>query len=135
MNHAELRKEIRSHLMERMSQRDLDQVEDYADDMFRNVGVDIEFTNHFIDRLNDPRNGKEIESQELMDLFTKTYRKYGQKIPNFRKGTEAVINDLNTNINIPFALVYNNAAKIYELVSKTIMRKKNFNTPGMKLKV
>jgi len=85
MDLEHLRHTVRGYLMEFMTQKDLNQVEDYADDLFRDVGVDIEFTHHFVDRLNDPRNGKEIESQELVDLFTKTYRKYGQKIPNFKK--------------------------------------------------
>ena len=135
MERTQLRQKIRSCLLEYMTQRDLDGVEDYADDLFKDVGVDIEFSRHFVDRLNDPRNGKEIESQELIDLFTKTYRKYGQKIPNYRRGTEAVINDLNTNINIPFGMNYNSQTKQYELISKTVMRKKNFHTPNMKLKV
>lgn len=130
----QLRNVVRGCLMEFMTRRDLQGVEDYADDLFRDVGVDIEFSSHFVDRLNDPRNGKEIESAELVDLFTKTYRKYGQKIPNFRQGTEAVIIDFNSNINIPFALKKTGKGQ-YELVNQTIMRKKNFTSPDMKLKV
>jgi hypothetical protein len=135
MDNKRLRQKIRGCLLEFMTQRDLDGVEDFADALFKDVGVDIEFSRHFTDRLNDPRNGKDIESKELMDLFAKTYVKYGQKIPNYRKGTEAVINDLNTNINIPFALNWDKQAEQYVMVSKTIMRKKNFHTQGMKLKV
>ena len=68
-------------------------------------------------------------------LFQKTYNKYGQKIPNWRKGTEAVITDFNSNINIPFVLNWNKKNNEFELVSKTVMRKKNFQTSNMKLKV
>lgn len=118
-----------------MSSRDLDYVEDFADDMFRNVNIDVEFTRHFIDRVNDSRNNPEIESNELMDLFSKLYKKYGQKLPNFRNGTHAVVRDMNSNLNIPFELYYDKSSKQWELRNMTIMRKKHFKTPDPMLKV
>jgi len=58
----------------------------------------------------------------------------GRRFQILKKGTEAVIIDLNSNINIPFALNKTGKGQ-YELVNQTIMRKKNFHTPDMKLKV
>ena len=135
MNESVVRNIVREVLKEYISRRELGNIEDYADDLFSNVNVDVEFAEpHFLDRLNDPRNEIDIETDELKDLFRKTYIKYGQKIPNFRVGTEAVINDVNSNINIPF-LLKKNKNNQFELIGKTIMRKKDFQTSNMKLKV
>ena len=135
LNKSNIRLFVREVLNEFISRRELGDVESYADNLFNDVNIDIEFSSHFLDRVNDPRNGEDIMTDELIDLFTKTYNKHGQKIPNFRSGTEAVINDINSNINIPFILTWNKHKKEFELVGKTIMRKKDFKTPNFKLKV
>ena len=41
-------------------------VEDYADKLFGELGLDVEFSKHFRDRLNDPRNTKPITAAELI---------------------------------------------------------------------
>ena len=49
--------------------------------------------------------------------------------------SEAVLNDLQTDVNLPFVLKWNKKQKEFELVAKTIMRKKDFKTSDPKLKV
>jgi hypothetical protein len=49
------------HLNEVVSKKDLDQVEKYADKLFAAVGIDVEFTRHFLERVNDERNKKPIK--------------------------------------------------------------------------
>ena len=49
--------EIRK-ISEDISRSDLDQIERYADKLFAAVGIDVEFTRHFLDRVNDERNKK-----------------------------------------------------------------------------
>ena len=44
--------EIRK-ISEDVSRSDLDQIERYADKLFAAVGIDVEFTRHFLDRVND----------------------------------------------------------------------------------
>ena len=44
----------------KISKTDLDNVEKYADRLYKAVGVDVEFTRHFLDRVNDARNKKQI---------------------------------------------------------------------------
>ena len=44
------------------------------------VGIDVEFTRHFLDRVNDERNKKPINTAELIRLLV-TYKKHGKKIP------------------------------------------------------
>jgi hypothetical protein len=131
----EIRKIVREVLKEYMTKGELKDVESYADSLFNTIGMDVEFSEHFLDRVNDARNQKDIEPEELESIFSKTYKKYGQKLPNWRKGTEAVITDFNSNLNIPFILKWNDDKKSLELLNKTIMRKKNFMTPNTKLKV
>jgi len=48
---------------------------------------------------------------------------------------EAVITDMESNINVPFVLRFNPRTKKLDLISKTVMRKFNFKTSGKKLKV
>jgi hypothetical protein len=118
-----------------ITKSDLDQIEKYADKLFAKVGVDIEFTRHFLDRVNDERNRKQITVQELIRLFKQTYAKHGRKIPQLGPDAEAVIKDMRTDINMPFVLNWNNRQQEFELVAKTIMRKKNFKTPNPELYV
>ena len=53
--------EIRK-ISEDVSRSDLDQIERYADKLFAAVGIDVEFTRHFLDRVNDERNKKPINT-------------------------------------------------------------------------
>lgn len=130
-----VRKIIRGVLKEFISDRELSKVEDYADDLFNPLGIDVEFTDHFRERLNHPRNRKQIETDELKDLFRKLYLKYGQKLPNFRKGTDAIVSDMNTNIHIPFEMKWDKEKKEFDMMNKTIMRTKKFFSQDMPLKV
>ena len=38
-----------------LKKSDLDQIEKYADRLFASIGIDVEFTRHFLDRVNDLR--------------------------------------------------------------------------------
>ncbi len=126
---------LKSLLSEIVTQSDLDGVEAYLDKLFAAVGLDIEFTSHFVERINDIRNRKQISVDELEDLFIKTYEDYGAEIPKLGSKAEAVIVDMESDINVPFVLQYNSKSKKMELISKTVMRKPNFQTTNKKLKV
>ena len=114
-----------------ITKSDLDQLERYADKLFAAVGIDVEFTRHFLDRVNDERNKKQITTAELTRLFKQSFKKYGKKIAQLGPDAEAVINDMKTDVNMPFAL--NLKGGELELVAKTIMRKKDFKTRNPKL--
>lgn len=118
-----------------VTDKDLKEVERYADSLFKAVGVDIQFTKHFIERVNDERNVKQITVDELSELFRKTFKMYGTRIPKLGKDAEAVLNDMKTNINLPFVLKWDDKSQELDLVAKTVMRKKNFMTPNKKLVV
>ncbi|MCX7593766.1 MAG: hypothetical protein N2235_08400 [Fischerella sp.] len=105
---------------------ELDAVEKFADALWGKLGIDIDFTRHFLDRVNDERNGKPINAAELIRLFKKEYAEHGRNISKL-SNTEAVMKDLLTNINLPFVYLDNNQDKD-RLVAKTVMRKSDFKT-------
>jgi hypothetical protein len=127
MKESDVRNIVRVVLKEYISKNQLRSVDDFADSLFNPIGVDVEFTTHFVDRLNDPRNGEEIETSELKDLFIKLYQKYGERIPNFRNGTHALVTDLSSNINIPFELKWDKERKMFDMVNNTVLRTKKFH--------
>jgi hypothetical protein len=108
-----------------VTQPELNQVERFADALWAKLGIDVTFTRHFMDRLNDERNGKPISVAELVRLIKKEYEQNGKAIAH--TDSEAVMKDLLTNINLPF--VVNGYGRDKELVAKTIMRKPNFKSP------
>ena len=114
-----------------LTAKDLDTVEKYADKLYKSLVVDIAFTRHFLDRVNDTRNIKQITVAELIRLFKQSYKKYGKQIPKLGNDAQAVLNDIKTDINMPFVLKWD--GKEFELIAKTIMRKKDFKTSNKKL--
>ena len=113
---------------EEFTQEQMSLVEDYADKLFSELGLDVEFSKHFRERLNDPRNRKPITAAELIGLFKRTYQKSGRRISEMPPSAEAVIKDMRTDINTPFIIEYDRKNGELDLVLKTIMRKKNFMT-------
>ena len=116
---------------EDVSQKELDQVEKYADKLFAAVGLDIAFTKHFVDRLNDPRNSPEIKVAELQRFFKKIQRNKGKNIKN-NPDVEVVLKDLKTNLNLP--VVIKKKGTGFEVLNKTIMRNPDFKTSNKVIK-
>tara|TARA_R110000850_G_scaffold255716_1_gene381592 strand:+ start:571 stop:1674 length:1104 start_codon:yes stop_codon:yes gene_type:complete len=116
-----------------ITQSQLDALERVADKVFGKLGIDIDFTRHFLDRVNDERNRKQITVRELGQLFGKEYHRWGSEISKMKVDSQAVMKDLSTAINIPFVL--NKDGKGKSLVAKTVMRKPDFKTPDRELPV
>ena len=125
---------LKGSIREDISKGELDQVEKYEDKLFAAVGIDVEFTRHFLDRVNDERNKKPINTAELIRLFRLTYKKHGKKIPKMGPDAQAVIHDMETDVNMPFVLNVDKSGML-DLVAKTVMRKKDFKTSNPKLNV
>lgn len=119
---------------EEVTKQDLDKLENYLDNLFKMLGMDIGFTRHFLDRVNDIRNGKQITIKELLDLFNKQFQKHGNVLKSL-KDAEVVLKDINTDINTPVIIEWNPQKKMLEMRAKTVMRKKNFFTPDRTLRV
>ncbi len=107
-------------LSEKLTHSNLDSVEKYAD---RELDpADIEFSNHFFDRVNDTRNGKEISEPELTGFFKRLTRHKKQFLDFLDKYNQIVVKDDRSNINIPFVKMAN------KVIAKTVMRKGDFQT-------
>jgi len=119
----------------KLSQTELDQLEIFADRLFAKVGIDVEFTRHFLDRVNDERNVKQITASELTRLFKQEHKRWGKQIAQLGPDSEAVLKDLATDVNIPFALRWDNANNELDLIAKTVMRKNNFKTSNKEFQV
>ena len=120
---------------EGVTQSQLNALERVLDQVFAKLGIDVEFTRHFLDRVNDERNITPITIKELGQLFAKEFKKWGKPIAQMGPDAEAVMKDLSSDINLPFALNWNKQSGMLELVAKTVMRKKNFRTPNKEFPV
>lgn len=118
-----IRKKIREHV----GWGELNQLEKELDALFKNVGVDVEFTRHFLDRVNDSRNKKPIDIEELKQMFYDIFQQYGKKFRKLPHGEEGVMKNPPNHLNIPFTLDKNTEDKLVDLINKTIMRKKDFH--------
>ena len=107
---------------------DLQKIDTFADKQLNPLDV-VLTDRHFFDRLNDPRNGKEISQAELIGFFKRLSKKKKDFVDFLNKYNSLVAVDDRTNINIPFMKQSNRA------IAKTIMRKKDFKTPDKKLDI
>ncbi len=117
---------VKENINEEITKSQLDAIEVYADKLFAKLGIDIEFTKHFLDRVNDKRNIKPISVPELVGMFKRLHKKHGKPLSKVDDDFDAVVKDFNNNINIPFAI--NVTPNDIDLVAKTVMRKKDFKT-------
>lgn len=118
----------RTDLDEELSQADVDAIARFADKLYKKLGIDVTFTKHFMDRVNDERNGKPISGAELVRLFKKEYERWGKQVAQLGPDVEGTFKDLTTDINLPFVLRWDRDEDELDLVAKTVMRKKNFKT-------
>jgi cytidyltransferase-like protein len=107
-------------MVHEMAKSDLDSVEKYADKELD--PLDIEFSKHFFDRVNDSRNDKEISTAELIGFFKRLARNKNKFVEFLKKYNELVVTDSNTNLNIPFV------DQVNQVIAKTVMRKQEFST-------
>ena len=118
---------------EAISKVQLGIIEKSLDKLFGKLDIDVEFSSHFLDRLNDARNGKQITVSELVNIYHSLYDKHGVKLSKDPKDVEDLVKSFSTDINIPVALVHKRGK--LEMVAKTIMRKKGFKSSSPVLAV
>jgi hypothetical protein len=126
---------LQTFLCESISRQQLKTLETILDRLYATLSIDVEFTKHFFDRVNDTRNKRDISIGELQELFSKAYVRYAKDFLKYSDGMEAVLADLQTDINVPFVLKWNGRSQMIELVNKTVMRKKNFKTSNRRFKL
>jgi len=119
-------KRFSQFIEEDVSQREINDLEKFADRLLNKLDVDIEFTKHFADRVNDKRNKPGIAIEELQSLFKKMAANKGKKIKK-HGNSEAILKDMQSDLNLPVVVNWKNGE--FEVVNKTIMRKKAFKSP------
>ena len=107
---------------------DLKQIDTFADKKLNPVDV-VLTDKHFFDRLNDPRNDKEISKAELIGFFKRLSKKKKEFLSFLDTYNQVVASDDRTNINIPFMKQAN------KVIAKTVMRKKDFKTQNQKVEI
>lgn len=100
-----------------------------VDEIFKKFKIDFDFTKHFGERMNDERNKPLISLKDLSDTIKKIYAKHGNPLKG-QVGAEAVVRDVQNDLNIPVAVKYDERNDEIDVVAKTIMRKRNFATPN-----
>lgn len=115
-----------------ISFQELKELEKFAGRLLEKFGIDIAFTKHFGERMSDSRNTPCIKIEELKELFKKVARDGGKKIKR-HANDEAVLKDLQSDLNLPIVINVDRNGE-FEIVMKTIMRKKNFRTPSPEVK-
>ena len=110
-----------SKLLYEMSMMALADVDKFADKQLSPINV-VLTDKHFFDRLQDPRNQKDISSAELIGFFKRLGKNKNKFIEFLNQYGEIVAKDNKTKINIPFM------KKANKVIAKTIMRKSNFDT-------
>jgi hypothetical protein len=109
--------------LQEMAKADMDKVEKYADSQLSPEDIVLgKETDHFFQRLNDPRNGKEISPAELTGFFKRLAKNKKKFLEFIKQYNEFVVKDKRTGINIPFMVQAN------KLIAKTIMRKDDFKS-------
>jgi len=111
-----------------ITKKQMKEFEKFVDKMFDKFDIDFNFTKHFADRMGDERNDPCITMKELAQFIKKIYAKQGKSIKNV-EGAEAVLKDIQKDLNIPIVVKYDHKNDEFDVVMKTIMRKKAFRTP------
>jgi hypothetical protein len=111
--------------------------EKLVDKLFAKFKIDFDFTKHFRERMSDERNSPCITMRELAAMIKKIYdlNKADSKSLTKFTDTEAVIKDMQSNLNMPIAVEYDRSKDELRVVAKTIMRKKDFRTPNTIVRV
>ena len=119
---------------EDVTQKQLNDLEKFGDRLLAKFKIDIEFTRHFADRMNDARNKPSITVAELQKVFKKIAKRKAVEIRQ-NPDSEAVLKDMQADLNLPIVINYDKNKDEYEVVNKTIMRKKNFGTSDKVIEV
>lgn len=109
-------------LLELQSPAELRALEAHLDDLMRPVGLDVEFSKHFVERLLG--RDRSITGAEIIDSFTKLKQKYKQKLKSYKRkpGQRAILKDFDHDLNVIFGVTHK-GGDLPDLVNITIMRK------------
>lgn len=105
------------YLTELQSPSEVVELERQLDAMFSTIGLDVEFSTHFIERLLGRE--RQVTKEEIVNAFAQLKAKYKQRLLAAKKkpNYEAVLKDFSNDLNIVFGIDGN------EMTNITIKRK------------
>lgn len=123
----------------KVTKEQLSRVKHILQSKFNKVNVDLQFSNHFIDRINDDRNETKINIKDIEHIFNLILISIDKLKALKHKELEAVIKSRSTNINMPIAFEYRGKTDKGEddfyLRPISIYRKSNFYAKGKTIMV
>lgn len=108
---------FKEFLIELQSPSEVNSVEQQLDGLFADMGIDVEFSKHFTERLLGREES--ITPEEIEHAFGKLKEMHGDKLMNAKEhgGMNAVLKDFQNSLNIVFDL------KNDTLTNVTVMKK------------
>jgi len=108
-------------LFELKSTAEVIELEKQLDKMFATLGLDVQFTRHFIERILGRE--RDVTVQSILHSFDQLKRKYKSRLLGAKKnpGYSAVLRDFDQDLNIVFGI--KPTASGHELTNITIKRK------------
>jgi hypothetical protein len=118
-----------------LTQKDLDTIQKALEGIYKSRGFDLVYSRHFIERVNDWRNGKQITIGELITILNASIKIHGKALMMMPHEAEGIIKDANSKINLMVAIEHNSRTGLCELRIKSCYRKVNFraNNPRDKI--
>lgn len=108
---------------EALSNGQLKQLEKYLDDLFKELNVDVNFSKHFLERVNDVRNKDEpITLAQLRNTFRENMREHKSQIKGLHDNEDAHFLKVSERLNIPFTIKRDAKGEL-DLVAKTVVRR------------
>lgn len=91
-------------LIELQSPNEVRMLDQELDKLFKNLGLNVRFSKHFIDRLLGRE--KKVTGEEVYQTFAKLKEKYGSKLRDAKKTGDykAVLKDFSNSLNIVFSI-------------------------------
>lgn len=102
---------------------ELVELERQLDKMFSTLGLDVEFTRHFIERLMGRE--KRVTTDEILAAFQKLKSKYKRQLLKAKKqdAGPGALQDFDSDLNVLFAITPDKKNNEYDLVNITVKRK------------
>lgn len=129
------RLEKAEEVTEELSFPEIKKIEHAVDQDYNDFDIDVDLgSNHFVRRVNDPRNSPEIQQDELENTLTDVLYQNQDDFDQLSDGDEAVLSDIRTDLNIPVIFHgkgvkgENTGREELDMVAKTAMRKPDFRT-------
>jgi len=95
---------FKQYLIELSNPSEVKELEQYLDKMFADMGLDVNLTKHFVERILGREQS--VTMDEVTTAFTKLKAKYGDRLMQAKETDRyvGILKDFSTSLNIVFEL-------------------------------